>query len=174
MRDRTAQIDRRGATGYNTGSREYDGESSHIGHQTGLYQHPAMDIYNSLQEYKHDNENPEIQKTALGQAIHYLVKHLVGRQTSLNMLQYDADRSVSSQHTAIIRLINQLFPGLVADFNSGKLLAESTDSEESMITKDAYSHISSLAHDAMRVRKEEENKYALKQGAIFGSVAGVV
>lgn len=52
MRDRTAEIDRRGARGEMTGSEQYDGKSSNISHQTHKWQHPAIDLYNRVQRAK--------------------------------------------------------------------------------------------------------------------------
>ena len=52
MRDRTAEIDRRGARGEMTGSKQYDGDSSSVSHQTHRWQHPAIDLYNSVQRGK--------------------------------------------------------------------------------------------------------------------------
>jgi hypothetical protein len=91
------------------------------------------------------------------------VKHRVGRETKLNMLQYDADKSVSSQHVEIIILLNKLFPGFVSKFNSGELFNTSNNSSEAVLTRKLYSDIQILANNTIEEREKQRNNYALKQ-----------
>ena len=154
MRDRTAQIDRRGAMGLQTGHEDVDGKSSHPGHQTHRSQHPAMDLYNKVLSFQEGS--PESREEALAAGISYLVKHRVGREQGINMLQYDADKSVSRQHVEMIRLMNDVFPGLIASFNNGSLFAPENSSYESRLAKRLYIDISDLATETMQNRAKEE------------------
>ncbi|MDD2871484.1 MAG: hypothetical protein PHS49_05845 [Candidatus Gracilibacteria bacterium] len=178
MRDRTAQIDRRGALGNKTGSKVTDGNSSNFSHVTEKYQHSAMDLYNKIALFSSVDANDKnysvLKEEALRSGIYYLVKHLVGRETGLNMLQYDNNKSVSSQHVETIILLNKLFPGLVSSFNSKELFNESNDSKEAQLAKEIYKQISDLAYTVMDKREEKEKKYATKQGLIYAGIAAGV
>jgi hypothetical protein len=79
------------------------------------------------------------------------------------MLQYETDKSVSSQHVETIMLLNKLFPGLVNKFNSGELFEVSNNSEETVLTKEVYKDIQLLAHSTIIVREKQEKAYAFKQ-----------
>ena len=76
------------------------------------------------------------------------------------MLQYEADKSPSRQHVEMIRLMNQIFTGLVASFNDGSLFAPENETPESKTTKDLYKEIITLADITMKNRMSEERKYA--------------
>lgn len=77
MRDRTAEVDRRGARGDMTGNKIQDGESSNISHQTHGWQQPVMDLYEKIAQAR---DNTDFQDNALKAGIHYLVAHQVGRE----------------------------------------------------------------------------------------------
>lgn len=130
-----------------------------------------MDLYNRVRAGK---ENPENMEDALISGIYYLVKHRVGREQGINMLQYDADKSVSRQHVEMIRLMNTVFPGLVASFNDGSLFDPANTSHEAEKTRELYAQIADLAKTVLQVRSIDESEYALKQGAIFGTTALIV
>jgi hypothetical protein len=127
------------------------------------WQHPVMDLYTRVANARNSNEK----KDALVAGIYYLVKHRVGRKQSINMLSYDADKSVSRQHVEMIRLMNEVFPGLVAQFNDGSLFATDNTSHESQLAKTQYKEIYDLSQKTMDIRMKEESNYAVKQGAIF-------
>lgn len=150
---------------------DVDGESSNSSHQTNTWQHPTMDLYNRVLSAQGHPENME---DALTSGIYYLVKHRVGREQGINMLQYDADKSISRQHVEMIRLMNTVFPGLVASFNDGSLFDGENMSHEAQKTRELYAQIADLANTTMQNRGKEESKYALKQGAIFGGTAAVI
>jgi hypothetical protein len=164
MRDRTAEIDRRGARGEETGHKGVDGESSNISHQTNTWQHPVMSLYTRVAAAR---EHQETRDDAMVAGLSYLVKHLVGREHGINMLSYDADKSVSRQHVEMIRLMNEVFPGLVAQFNDGSLRDTNNNTREAQIYRTLYIDITTLAGKTMKTRMDEEDKYALKQGTIF-------
>lgn len=172
MRDRIAEIDRRWARGEMTGSQAYDGKSSNVSHQTNTWQHPAVDLYNRVLRVKEWDERSR--EDALIAWLSYLVKHRIGRERSINMLQYDTGVSVSRQHVAMIQLMNQVFPGLVARFNSGALIDTPDESHESQIARELYENIRKLATDTMNTRISEEKKYARTQGLIFWGTAFAV
>lgn len=172
MRDRTAEIDRRGARGEMTGSTQYDWESSNTSHQTNTWQHPAIDLYNRVLRTKEWDEKSR--EDALIAWISYLVKHRIGRERGMNMLQYDTGTSVSRQHVAMIQLLNTVFPGIVARFNSGVLIDSPDGSHESHLARELYETIGKLATDTMNNRISEEKEYARTQGLIFWGTAFVV
>lgn len=178
MRDRTAQIDRRWALWEITWNEKSDWESSNSSHKTNDYQHSAMDLYNKIAILNTPNENEDeynkLQKEALISWIYYLVKHRVGREKSLNMLQYDSNKSVSSQHVEMIMLMNKFFPWLVNKFNSWELFDESNNSEEALLTRKLYNQIDNLANDSIDKREQDETKYATKQWLIYWAFAAWV
>ncbi len=171
MRDRTAQIDRRGAMGLETGNTEFDGLSSGSLHMTQVWQAPVSGFYERVYAARNDVTARE---DALIAGTVYLVRHLVGREHSLNMLQYDADISVSRQHVSMIRLMNEVFPGLVATFNDGTLQSPDNKSHEAEIIRNSYIETKNLVVQTLQNRQKEEGIYALKQGAIFGTAAAVI
>lgn len=178
MRDRTAQIDRRWALWYKTGNTKNDWLSSNKSHKTEEYQHSAMDLYNKISKFSNLDTNDKnynaIKQEALVSWIYYLVKHLVGREKNLNMLQYDTNKSVSSQHVETIILLNKLFPWLVSKFNSKELFDKKNDSEEALLTRKLYNEIDNLAEKNLSIREENESSYALKQWLIYAWVASTV
>jgi hypothetical protein len=134
-----------------------------------------MELMNTMHEYQRSSmDSPELRERAITAGIGYLVKHRVWRENNINMLQYEADISVSRQHVEMIRMMNTLFPGIVVRFNDGSLLDTSNESRESEIAKELYANISALATSTMGIRWSEESKYALKQWAIFAWAAAVV
>jgi hypothetical protein len=171
MRDRTAEIDRRGARGEETGHKWVDGESSNISHQTNTWQHPVMSLYTRVAAAR---EHQETRDDAMVAGLSYLVKHLVGREHGINMLSYDADKSVSRQHVEMIRLMNEVLPGLVSQFNDGSLRDTNNNTKEAQIYRALYTEITTLAKTTMDTRMDEEGKYATRQGLIFAWVGAVV
>lgn len=91
------------------------------------------------------------------------MKHRIGRERGMNMLQYDTGTSVSRQHVAMIQLLNTVFPGLVTRFNSGALIDTPDESYESKVALELYNSIGQLATNTMSARLSEEKKYAIKQ-----------
>ncbi|MBX9808822.1 hypothetical protein K2X92_00325, partial [Candidatus Gracilibacteria bacterium] len=171
MRDRTAQVDRRGAMGLETGKKDVDGESSNSSHQTNIWQHPTIDLYNRVVAGKDSSEKIE---DALISSIYYLTKHRVGREQGINMLSYELNKSISRQHVEMIQLINTVFPNLVSNFNNGSLFDTQNQEKEAIKVRELYIQINELAKKTMKNRAEEEGKYAIKQGFIFGTTAAVV
>lgn len=119
-------------------------------------------------------ENQEARDDAMVAGLSYLVKHLVGREQGINMLSYDADKSVSRQHVEMIRLMNEVFPGLVAQFNDGSLRDTNNNTREAQIYRARYTEITTLAGEIMDTRMDEEGKYATRQGLIFAGAGAVV
>jgi hypothetical protein len=128
------------------------------------WQHPVMSLYTRVAAAR---ENQEARDDAMVAGLSYLVKHLVGRKQGINMLSYDADKSVSRQHVEMIRLMNEVFPGLVAQFNDGSLRDTNNNTREARIYRTLYTEITTIAKTTMDTRMDEESKYAVKQGAIF-------
>lgn len=100
MRDRTNQIDRRGATGYQTGAKAFDGKSSTISiHDTKLRQASVSETLEYLESFQNKPNPTEKERlNALSAVLCYLVRHLVGRESNLNLLQFSQESSVSRQH----------------------------------------------------------------------------
>ncbi len=167
MRDRTAEIDRRWARGEMTGTQSYDGESSNISHKTNDWQHPVINLYTRVYQAKNSTEKDD----ALTAGIYYLAKHRVGREMGMNMLQYDGGESVSRQHVAMIRLMNEVFPELVARWNNGSLLGEWDTSKEATMAKNQYREVRALADAVNGIRQTKEAHYARIEWLKFTGVA---
>lgn len=176
MRDRTAQIDRRGATGLETGNREVDGNSSNLAiHNTQNRQAPVAEAYRSLEIFeaspnKSENDREIAQKTA----ICYLVRRRVGREQSLNLLQFSSEVSVSRQNVDMLRMIDRLFPNLKLAFNDGSLFEAENTAAEAVVAKELYAAFATEASTHMDERAKAERQYALKQGLIYAGIAAVV
>lgn len=168
LRDRTAQIDRRWAMWLETWNKSVDWESSNEAHKNE-HQHSTMDLYNRLAVWL---TNPK-DEDALIAWIYYLVKHKVGRARNINMLQYDADKSISSQHIEMLSLLNQVHPWLLARFNSRVWETNQQDPLDKIIY-DLYKEIDSKAIGAFDVRRKEERDYAWKQWKNFALVSAWV
>lgn len=71
----------------------------------------------------------------------------------------------------MVRIANQLFPGLVASFNDETLFDEENESEESEIAKELLEKFRTSTSEHMEKRIKEENSYAAWQGLKFAGVA---
>jgi len=170
IKDRNAQIDRRSAIWMKTWTQETDWKSSDKIKNPEEYQHSTMDLYNKLSKWLNNNDK-KIREEALESWIYYLVKHKVGREQWLNMLQYDSDKSVSSQHVEMIMLFNKVFPWFVAKFNSWEFFDEKDETPEAQLVREKYNFIKNLSNSAMSDRDKLEKEYAIKQWVIYAWVA---
>lgn len=170
IKDRNAQIDRRWAMWNMTWTESTDWESFEKVKKTKEYQHSTMDLYNTLAKWLNNNDE-KVREEALLAWVYYLVKHKVGREQGLNMLQYDWDKSISSQHVEMIMLFNKVFPWFVARFNTWEFFDQNNNSKESILVRDRYAYIDNLARNSMSDRDNTESSYALKQWLIYAWVA---
>jgi hypothetical protein len=166
IKDRNAQVDRRWSLWLMTWTEATDWKSVENLGKPNAYQHSVSDLYNRVFAAL-NSENKEIRNEALLAWASYLVKHKVGREKELNMLQYDNEKSVSSQHVEMISILNKVFPWFVANFNKWIFFDANNNSEEAKIVRDLYSHINALANDTISKRNKNEKSYAVKQWAIF-------
>lgn len=176
IRDRTAQIDRRGATGLETGNPEVDGISSNPTiHNTQNRQAPVAEAYRSLEIFEALAEKSETDiEIARKTAICYLVRRRVGREQSLNLLQFSNEVSVSRQNVDMLRMIDRLFPTLKLAFNDGSLFEEENKTPEAITAKELYAAFSAETSTHMDDRAKAEKQYAIKQGLMYAGIAAVV
>jgi len=177
-RDRNAQINRRWALGLNEIENESGENSSNSINENDGFQISVSELLKKIEGQIVDSENDfepnDIYTESLTAWISYLFYHRIGREKNLNMLAYDRNSSVSSQHIEIISTLNKKFPWLVNKFNSWELLNDQNVYDEASISKILYNEINIKVSDIIKKRIRHEKIYARNQWLIYSVMAAWV
>ncbi len=134
-----------------------------------------VSAFNALLGYSEKRQHTETEtQNALATALCYLIRHKVGRESGLNLLQFESQNSVSRQHVSMIRIIEKNFPNLIAQFNGGELFDQDNEALSAQIAQEQYSKFIRETGEILKDRKKVESEYAVKQGLIFAGISAAV